>query len=322
MRRTCRRDAGRPADINHRCAFRSSHSLYSGLVQGRLQVELLQPLSSNRSRLTVGKRDSSNKASWIQKNRFPNHTPNHARIIPESYLKLHNSEPWYICKIRTCVLWALFATIRHGLHYASCCFWAKSDNSTLQRHPAMAPTCQLQSAHTTLTAAPWSSTLQRHHQPAPERTRHSNSCTLQRAAAPFTSTLAARVGYSTYPPCSTLKHHPLQQHQQASSTAPSSSTFHPHPLTSMPAPKHGLKHTPIWQQHLQTSPSGSTCSSTLSHQHRSKLYTPLWQQATPCTSTLQRHSNGTTMPAPKRTHHSDSSTHSVNSQLQSAPRMV
>ena len=47
--------------------------------------------------------------------------------------------------------------------------------------------------------------------------------------------------------------------------------------------------------------------------HRSKLYTPLWQQATPCTSTLQRHSNGTTMPAPKRTHHSDSSTHSVNS---------
>ena len=73
---------------------------------------------------------------------------------------------------------------------------------------------------------------------------HDNS-TLQRAAAPFTSTLAARVGYSTYPPCSTLKHHPLQQHQQASSTAPSSSTFHPHPLTSMPAPKQGLQHTPL-----------------------------------------------------------------------------
>ena len=35
--------------------------------------------------------------------------------------------------------------------------------------------------------------------------------TLQRAAAPFTSTLTARVGYSTYPPpCSTLKYHPLQ----------------------------------------------------------------------------------------------------------------
>ena len=86
----------------------------------------------------------------------------------------------------------------------------------------MAPTCQLQSAHTTLTAAPCSSTLQRHHQPAPERTRHSNSCTLQCAAAPFTSTLAARVGYSTYPPCSTLKHHPCsstsrlaRQHPQA-----------------------------------------------------------------------------------------------------------
>ena len=235
------------------------------------------------------------------------------RIIPESYLKLPNSEPWYICKIRTCVLWALFfATIRHGLHYASCCFWEKSDNTTLQRHPAMAPTCQLQSAHTTLTAAPWSSTLQRHHQPAPERTRHSNSCTLQRAAAPFTSTLAARVGHSTYPPCSTLKHHPLQQHQQASSTAPSSSTFHSHPLTSMPAPK-VKAHTNLTaapsnitlRQHLQQHPER--------HQHRSKLYTPLWQQATPCTSTLQRHSNGTTMPAPKRARHSDSSTHSVNS---------
>ena len=36
MRRTSRRDAGRPADINHRCAFRSSHSSYSDPVQGRL----------------------------------------------------------------------------------------------------------------------------------------------------------------------------------------------------------------------------------------------------------------------------------------------
>ena len=146
----------------------------------------------------MGKRDSSNKASWIQKKMGFRIIP---RIIPESYLKLPTSEPWYICKIRTYVLWALFfATIRHGLHYASCCFWEKSDNSTLQR-----------------------------------------------AAAPFTSTLAARVGYSTYSPCSTLKHHPLQQHQQASSTTPSSSTFHPHPLTSMPAPKQGLQHTPLWR---------------------------------------------------------------------------
>ena len=36
MRRTSRRDAGRPADINHRCALRSSHASYSGPVQGRL----------------------------------------------------------------------------------------------------------------------------------------------------------------------------------------------------------------------------------------------------------------------------------------------
>ena len=36
MRRTSRRDAGRPADINHRCTFRSSHSSYLGPVQGRL----------------------------------------------------------------------------------------------------------------------------------------------------------------------------------------------------------------------------------------------------------------------------------------------
>ena len=37
MRRTSRRDAGRPADINHRCTFRSSHSSYSDPVQGRLE---------------------------------------------------------------------------------------------------------------------------------------------------------------------------------------------------------------------------------------------------------------------------------------------
>ena len=75
----------------------------------------------------------------------------------------------------------------------------------------------------------------------------------------------------------------------------------------MPAPKQGLKHTPLWQQHLQTPPSGSTCSSTRAppaslqsvhttltasntlHQHlaaalqrhhdaRSKARTPLWKK--------------------------------------------
>ena len=46
----------------------------------------------------------------------------------------------------------------------------------------------------------------------------------------------------------TLQHpqaSPVQQDQQASPTAPSRSTFHRHPLTSMPAPKHGAKHTPL-----------------------------------------------------------------------------
>ena len=44
--------------------------------------------SSNRSRLTVGKRDSSNKASWIQKRwvseAYPESCPNHTRIIPQT----------------------------------------------------------------------------------------------------------------------------------------------------------------------------------------------------------------------------------------------
>ena len=109
----------------------------------------------------------------------------------------------------------------------------------------------------------------------------------------------------------------MQQHQQASSTAPSSSTFHRHPLTSMPVPKHVLKHTHTHTT-LTAAPSNITLRQHLQqhperHQHRYKLYTPLWQQTTPCSSTLQQHSNGTTMPAPKRTRHSDSSTHSSNS---------
>ena len=152
----------RPADINHRCAFRSSHSSYSGPVQGRLAGRAIAAIKYIA--IVVGwrweKETQATKLPEFKKNGSPNHTPNHDRIIPESYLKLPNSEPWYVCKIRTCVLWALFfATIRHGLHYASCCFWEKSDNSTLQRHPAMAPTCQLQSVHTTLTAAHTASTV-------------------------------------------------------------------------------------------------------------------------------------------------------------------
>ena len=116
------------------------------------QVEPSQPI-------VVGwlwkKRGASNKASGIpKKNGIPNHTPNHTRIIPESCFKLPKSEPWYICKVRTCVLWAFFPSQLLATGYASCCFWEKSDSSTPQRklQPAMAPACQLQSAHTTLTA--------------------------------------------------------------------------------------------------------------------------------------------------------------------------
>ena len=199
-----------------------------------------------------------------------------------------------------------FVTIRHWLDYASRCFWEKSDNSTLQllqwhqhanskahthhlQHLEAAPcsgtTSQLQSGHATLTAAP---------------------CSVQQR--PSHSTLAARVGYSTYPPCSTLKHHPLQQHQQASPTAPSSSTFHRHPLTSacplqsrVYSTHHSdsstFKHHPQaataaapWAPpaSLQTVHTTLTASNTL-HQHlaaalqghhdaRSKARTPLWQQ--------------------------------------------
>ena len=186
------------------------------------------------------------------------------------------------------------------------------------------PTPKRTHTHTTLTAAPWSSTLQRHHQPAPERTRHLTAAPCSVQQRPSHSTLAARVGYSTYPPCSTLKHHPLQQHQQASSTAPSSSTFHRHPLTSMPAPKQGLQHTPLWQQHLQTSPSGSTCSSTLSatsiapnctHHSDSKQHpAPAPCSGTPTAPRCPLQSAHTTLTAAR--------TASTACQLQSAPRMV
>ena len=113
-------------------------------------------------------------------------------------------------------------------------------------------------------AAPFSGTSR----PAPERTGHSYSSTLQqqqRAAASYTSTLAA----------------PSRIH-------PSSSTFHRHPLTSMPAPKHCLKR------------AHHSDSSTFKHH----------PQATPCTSSGTRKA-----PAcpPNCTHHCDSSTHSGNS---------
>ena len=169
---------------------------------------------------------------------YPESCPNDTRIIPQTsqfWTSVHLQDQ-SLCFVSI----NLFsAAIRHGLHYASCCFW---------ENPTTAPCSGILQwqqhanskahTHTTLTAAPWSSTLQRHYQPVPERTRHANSCTLQRAAAPFTSTLAAWAGYSTYPPCSTLKHHPCsstsrlaRQHPQA---APSTGIRSPAcPLQSM-----------------------------------------------------------------------------------------
>ena len=245
------------------------------------QFEPLQPLSSNRGRLTVGKRDSSTQ--------------------PSQFWTLVHLQDQNLCFVSINLF---FAIICHGLHYASCCFWGKSDNSTLQRHPAMAPTCQLQSARTTLTAAPWSSTLQQHHQPAPERTRH-------RAAAPFTSilALAAWAGYSTYPPCSTLKHHPCSstsrlawQHPQAAPSTVASAHQHARFKAWFKAQTHHSD-TSTFKHHPQAAPAAApwgppaslqtvhttlTASSTL-HQHlaaavqrhhhvRSKAHTPLWQQ--------------------------------------------
>ena len=80
-------------------------------------------------------------------------------------------------------------------------------SSTLQRHPAMAPTCQLQSAcahHFNCSnlkqhpkAPPCSGTSG----PAPERAGHCCSSNLQqRAAAPYASTLAAPSSITLAPP--------------------------------------------------------------------------------------------------------------------------
>ena len=82
MRRTSRRDAGRLADINHRCAFRSSHSYFQVLSKVVWQVEPLQPLSSNRSRLTDGGKKRLKQQSFLNPKQMG------FRIIPGSYLKL------------------------------------------------------------------------------------------------------------------------------------------------------------------------------------------------------------------------------------------
>ena len=180
----------------------------------------------------------------------------------------------------------------------------------------MAPTCQLQSAHTTLIAAPWSSTLQRHHQPAPERIRHSNSYTLQRAAAPFTSTLAARVGYSTYPLCSTLKHlcsstsRLARQHPQA---APSTHIRSPAcPLQSMAWSTH-QSDSSTFKDHPQAPPAAAPWAPPTSRQIRHTTLTASNTLHQHLAAALQRHHDARSK---AHVHQSDSSTHSVNSQLQ------
>ena len=194
-----------------------------------------------------------------------------------------------------------FWTLAH-LQDQNLCFVspaAASCNGTNTPTPKRAP---LSLQH--LVAAPCSGTSR----PAPERTRHSNSCTLQQqhAAAPFTSTLAARVGYIMYRPCSSTSRL-AWQHPQA---APSTGIRSP----ACPLQKHGLKHarhsdarhsdsSPL-KHHPQAEPAAApwappacplqtvhtilTASSTLhqhlaaalqGHQHaRSKAHTPLWQQ--------------------------------------------
>ena len=178
-------------------------------------------------------------------------------------------------------------------------------NSTLQQHPAPPPTCQHQSAHahtqhthTTWPAAPCSS-MQQHPPAAPacrlesahhsdsstlkqhpaavragKRTRHSNSSTLKEH-------LAAALCIGTSMPAPKRTHHPdsstLQRHQHARkartpvTAAPSSSTLQRRRHARSKA------HTALWQPHPQEAPSAAPCSSY-------------------------------SMPVPKRTHHSDSST--------------
>ena len=62
-------------------------------------------IAANRGGLTVDeKRRKQQGFRNSKKNGIPNNTPNHTRIIPDSCFQLRKSEPWYICKIRTCVL--------------------------------------------------------------------------------------------------------------------------------------------------------------------------------------------------------------------------
>ena len=155
------------------------HTLHIQCIQVRprvvWQVEPLQ--RSNCGRLTLRK----NEKKRLKQQSSLNPKKMGFRIIPELYPN-HASN---------------FPILNLGTFARSELVFCEPCSSILQWHQHANS-----KAHTTLTAAPCSSTLQRHQRP--ERTRHSNSCTLQqqRAAVPFTGTLAERVGYIVYSPCS------------------------------------------------------------------------------------------------------------------------
>ena len=309
MRRTSRRDAGRPADINHRCALRSSHSSYSGPVQGRLAGRAIAAI--DKVAIVLGWRWEKEaqatklpefKKRWVSES-YPESCPNHARIIPQT------SQFWTMVHLQDQNLCFVSSFLRNHSPRATLrllLLLRKSDNSTLQRHPATAPTRQIQSAHTTLTAAPWSSTLQRHHQPAPERTtltaapcsvqQHPSLAPLQHELGTVRTLLAAPWSIT---PCSSTSRLARQHPQAAPSTrirSPASplqsrvysthhsdsSTFNHHPQAAPAAAPWAPPAS------LQTVHTTLTASNTL-HQHlaaafqrhhdaRSKAHTPLWQQ--------------------------------------------
>ena len=173
---------------------------------------------------------------------------------------------------------------------------AAPSSSTLQRHPAAAPcssVLQWQNAHTTLTAA--------RHPAAPGG--HFNNSTLKQHPARHPA--AAPIPKARAPLC--------PQHPEA---APCSGTSTPAPKRTrhQHAPK---SHTPLGQQHSEAAPCRAPCSCALApysgmQRHAaaaccSETNTPTLTaelEAAPDNGIL----HGTTMPAPKRTHHSNSST--------------
>ena len=161
-----------------------------------------------------------------------------------------------------------------------------ADSITLKQHPATAPTCLLQSAHTTLTPAL---------QAAPSLHQH------QQASS------KARTPLWRHPetaPCSrTLQRHPAAASFSGTSTAASK------PQITLTAAQQNLAAAPCRSGTSMTAPSAratltaSPSSSTLQrHQHAcSKAHTPLSHQH----SKQHPPSTSTSKPAPKRARHFD-----------------